>query len=132
MVRTLSPAAHLSTPMPLPLVALPLRFPVSTWGLCSGFSVALPLQASLLPSDPPIPVARAPEGEDFGRAGRGQKARTGTEAEALPVGHPGRLPEGGARRSSPLSTWPLLVYRSEAKSWASESDCLDLYLGPAT
>lgn len=100
MVRTLNLAPLLRMPMPtaLPRVALPdinLR-------LCSGGLVGLPLQGSLFSSNPRIPVARAPEGEDIRRASRSQKARAGTEAEAIPDSHPDRLPEGGALRRSPL------------------------------
>jgi hypothetical protein len=59
------------------------------------------LQVCLRSSNLAILAARAPESEDVRRAGRGQKARAGAEAEALPVSYPSCLPEGGVLRSSP-------------------------------
>lgn len=100
MVRTLSPALHLRTPAPSPAVAVHLVAPYEPRApQCGAFAGQL-LQGNL-PSNPFTLIARTPEGEDVRRAGGGQKARTRAEAEAIPVSHPGRLPEGGALRGSP-------------------------------
>lgn len=101
---------HAHAPLALPWL------PYINLGLRNRGSVGLPMQEGLHPSNPRIPVARAPEGEDIGGTGGGQKTRAGAEAEAIPVSHPDCLPEGGALRGSPFSRWPF-QYSTEAKIW---------------